>query len=237
MPHMWYKYGMARVRISTTGASLGQTFTVSANTSANSLTCASTCPTLSSGDWISLCKQGPGVASNAFSLGAGWGPGGIGNSDSNVTISYAQHYEGQTALSMVVADGASHKVQFGWDSGGANGAGTGCGGWLRSPDACADTCPQSFAAARWRHSRTYEHLSLPDEWLLRYRSVNSRRWAAGSRSTDFGCLVFPIMREVTELDFANVCVSRKAVFTVARKPPTYPWRLPRRIACRSVPGK
>jgi hypothetical protein len=98
------------------GGSAGQTFTVSANASTGHFTCSTTCPTLASGDWVSLCKQGPSVAANAYDLGAGWGPGGVGNSDAAVTLSTAQKYEGKTSLAIDVSGGASHQVQFTWDS-------------------------------------------------------------------------------------------------------------------------
>ncbi len=97
-----------------TGPSAGATFKVAGYTAGGSYTCSGGCPALVAGDLIGETESNPAIG---FNPGA-WLPGywSILNSDSGVTLTTAQHYDGASSVSFDVHDGNAHAIDFGGDS-------------------------------------------------------------------------------------------------------------------------
>ena len=97
-----------------TGASAGATFKVASYTAGGSYTCTGGCPSLVAGDLIGETESNTTIG---FNSGA-WLPGywSILNSDTGVTLSTAQHYDGASSVSFDVHDGNAHAINFGGDS-------------------------------------------------------------------------------------------------------------------------
>ena len=97
-----------------TGSSAGATFKVAAYSAGGSYTCSGGCPALVAGDLIGETASNPTIG---FNPGA-WLPGywSILNSDSGVTLTTAQHFDGASSVSFDVHDGNAHAINFGGDS-------------------------------------------------------------------------------------------------------------------------
>ena len=97
-----------------TGPSAGATFKIAGYTAGGSYTCSGGCPALVAGDLIGETESNPTIG---FNPGA-WLPGywSILNSDSGVTLTTAQHYDGASSVSFDVHDGNAHAIDFGGDS-------------------------------------------------------------------------------------------------------------------------
>jgi hypothetical protein len=97
-----------------TGSSAGATITVASYTAGGSYTCTGGCPSLVAGDLIGETISNTSIG---FNPGA-WLPGywSILNSDSGVTLSTAEHYDGASSVSFDVHDGNTHAINFAGDS-------------------------------------------------------------------------------------------------------------------------
>jgi hypothetical protein len=97
-----------------TGPSAGATFKIANYSAGGSYTCAGGCPALVAGDLIGETASNPTIG---FNPGA-WLPGywSILNSDSGITLSTAEHFDGASSVSLDVHDGSTHAINFGGDS-------------------------------------------------------------------------------------------------------------------------
>jgi hypothetical protein len=97
-----------------TGISAGRTFEISRYMAGGKYTCSEDCPTLAQGDIIGETISNASLGYVAGStLPGNWL---INNSDSGITLTTAQKYEGASSLSFDVHDGDPHSVWFGLDT-------------------------------------------------------------------------------------------------------------------------
>jgi len=99
-----------------TGASAGTTFSITNYTAGGTYTCK--CPSLAAGDLIGETTSNPSLGYvSGHTLPGNWI---INNSDAGITLSTAQHYDGASSVLFDVRDGASHSIEFGFDTSGAS---------------------------------------------------------------------------------------------------------------------
>lgn len=96
-----------------TGASAGDTFTITGYTTGGAYTC--TCPALVKGDIIgeTVTNKASLSVNSGANFAGGWA---INNGDTGITLSTAQAYQGKSSVLFNVADGSTHAIDFGMDS-------------------------------------------------------------------------------------------------------------------------